>query len=55
MEGDDSLIESKRKADVERLYTPDNYVDKFEMTSLVKTPVNVIFHLIEVKKPKGLK
>lgn len=49
MEGDDSLIESKRKADVERLYTPDNYVDKFEMTSLVKTPVNVIFHLIEAR------
>ena len=48
MEGDDPLIEAKRKADVERLYTPDDYVDKFEMTSLVKTPVSVIFHLVEV-------
>ena len=40
--------ESKQKADVEKLYKPDNYIDKFEMTSLEKLPVTVIFHLVEV-------
>ena len=49
MASNNALSESKRKEDVEQLYKPDNYIDKFEMTSLERLPVTVIFHLVEVK------